>query len=246
MVRGEHHVGAVGERVDGLGEVAGPAVRVADQRPAQRQQVVQIVGGVLGHAQGPVLREVEVHLSGSLSAGRHLEFDLDAVDRVCLAGGADVERRHDQRHFTGGRVLSQSASDLSLWSGGQHRAVHVRRAPRHRRAGVDVLLHSVLGESLRRQHDDLARVHVGLVGDAEDAAEMVCVAVGIDDCGDGPISAVFAVERQRRGGGFGRDQRVDHDDAGIALDEADVRQVETANLIDAFDHLVEALLGGQR
>ena len=99
VVRGEHHVGAVGERVDRLGEVARPPVRIAHQRAAQRQQVVQVVGGVLGHAQRAELREVEVHLGGRLGAWRHLELDLDAVDRVRLPGFADVERRHDQRHL---------------------------------------------------------------------------------------------------------------------------------------------------
>ena len=37
MVRGEHHVGAVGEGVDGLGEVARPGARVAHQGAAQGQ-----------------------------------------------------------------------------------------------------------------------------------------------------------------------------------------------------------------
>ena len=63
VVRGEHDVGAVGEAVDGLGQIARPAVRVADQRAAQRQQVVQVVGGVLGHAQRAVA-------AGSRSASR--------------------------------------------------------------------------------------------------------------------------------------------------------------------------------
>ena len=101
MVGGEHHVGAVGERVDRLGQIARPDVRVADQRPAQRQQVVQVVRRVLGHAQRAVTREVEVHFRRRLGAGRHLELDLDPVDGVLLAGLADIERRHDQRDLTG-------------------------------------------------------------------------------------------------------------------------------------------------
>ena len=149
VVRGEHHVGAVGERVDRLGEVARPPVRVAHQRAAQRQQVVQVVGGVLGHAQRAEPREVEVHLGGRLGAGRHLELDLDAVDGVRLAGFADVERRHDQRDLAGRADLPQPAAHLSLRSARQHGAVHVGGPPRHRGAGVDVLLHGVLGEVLR-------------------------------------------------------------------------------------------------
>ena len=84
-------------------------MRVAHQRAAQRQQVVQVVRRVLGHAQRAVAREVEVHLGGRLGAGCHLELDLDAVDGVRLAGFADVERRHDQRDLAGRRRLAQPA-----------------------------------------------------------------------------------------------------------------------------------------
>jgi hypothetical protein len=117
---------------------------------------------------------------------------------------------------------------------------------RHGRTGVHVLLHGMLGEALGRDHDHLACVDVGLVGHAEHAAEVVDVAVGVDNGADGPISPVRPVHGQRRRCGLGGDQRVDHDDAGVALDEADVGKVETANLVDALDHLVETLLGGQR
>ena len=86
VMRGEHHVGAVDEGVDGLGEVARPAVRVTHQGATQGQQVVQVVRRVLGHAQRAVSREVEVHLGGRLGARRHLELDLHAVDGVLLAG----------------------------------------------------------------------------------------------------------------------------------------------------------------
>ncbi len=72
---------------------------------------------------------------------------------------------------------------------------------------------------------------------------MVDVTVRIDDRDDGPVTAVGSVERQCGRGGFGADQRIDDDDAGVALDEADVGQVEAAHLVDALDHLVEALLG---
>ena len=104
----------------------------------------------------------------------------------------------------------------------------------------------MLGEALGRDDRDLARVDVGLRRHAEHAAEVVDVAVGVDDGDDRPVAAVRAVQRQRRGGGLGGDQRVDDDDAGVALDEADVGQVEAAHLVDALDHLVEPLLGDQR
>ena len=62
----------------------------------------------------------------------------------------------------------------------------------------------------------------------------------------GRLTAVRAIERQRGRRGLGADQRVDDDDSGVALDEADIRQVQAADLIDALDHFVEALLGDQR
>ena len=62
---------------------------------------------------------------------------------------------------------------------------------------------------------------------------------------DRPLAAVRAVERQRRRRRLGGDQRIDHDDARVALDEADVGQVEAADLVDPLDNFVQALLGAQ-
>ena len=53
------------------------------------------------------------------------------------------------------------------------------------------------------------------------------------------------VQRERRRGRLGRDQRVDDDDARVALDEGHVREVEAAHLVDAGSDLVQALLGGE-
>ena len=245
VMRGEHHVGPVGERVDRLGEVPGPAVRIAHQRPAQRQQVVQVVRGVLGHAQRTEPRKVEVHLGRRLGSRGHLELDLDTVDGVLLAGLADVEGRHDDRHLARRRGLPQTAAHLALRTPVQRGAVHVAGATRHRGTGVDVLLHRMLGEALRGDHDDPAGVDILLRGDPEDAPEVVDVAVGVNDSAHGTITPVLPVQRQRRGGDLGGHQRVDHDDAGVALDDRHVRQVEAADLVDAGHHLVKSLLGHQ-
>ena len=74
---------------------------------------------------------------------------------------------------------------------------------------------------------------------------MVGVTVGVNHGDHRPIAAVSAIQGQRGSGRLGGDQRVDDDDPGIALDEADVGKVETANLVDALDHLVEPLLSAQ-
>ncbi|GAA3167024.1 hypothetical protein GCM10020001_110600 [Nonomuraea salmonea] len=54
-----------------------------------------------------------------------------------------------------------------------------------------------------------------------------------------------AVELERGGGAFGGDERVDDDDAALALDEGHVRQVEAAYLVDTLGDLEQALLGAQ-
>jgi hypothetical protein len=59
----EGHSGLGGEHLDRLGEVSRPDVRVAYQGASEGQQVVQVVGGVLGHAERTLAGKVEMHLS---------------------------------------------------------------------------------------------------------------------------------------------------------------------------------------
>ena len=123
---------------------------------------MQVVGGVLGHAQRAKPREVEVHLGGRLGAGRQLELDLDAVDGMRLTGVRDVDGGHDQRHFAGRGDLPQAAAHLAPRAAFERRAVHVGRAAGHRGARVDVLLHRVFGEVLGGDDRYPPRVDVGL------------------------------------------------------------------------------------
>lgn len=236
-----------GEGVDRLGEITGPGVRVAHHRAAQGQQVVQVVGRVLGHAQRAETREIEVHFGGRLGAGRHLELDLHAVDRVCFTGSCDVDGGDDDGDLAGGRRLAEPAADLTHRPARQQGAVHVGCPPRHCRSGVDVFGDRVLGEAFRRQHRHRARIHVGLRGDAQDAAEVIDMAVGVDHRDDGPVAAaMLAVERQCRRGDLGGNQGVDDDDAVVGFHERHVGDVQPADLVDARHHFVEALFGGQR
>ena len=245
VVGGERDLGLGAEQVDRLGQVAGPGVRVAHQRATQRQQVVQGVRGVLRHAQRLEVREVEVHLGRRLGPGGHLEDDAHPVDDLLLAGRGDLERRRDQGHRTGRGGLAEPGADLPARSTVQRRAVHVAGAAAHRRTGVDVLGDGVLDEAGRGDHDDGAGVDLLLGGDALDAAEVVDVGVGVDHRGDRPVAAVLPVERQRGGRGLRRDERVDDDHSGLALDERDVREVEPAHLVDPLDHLEQALQGDE-
>ncbi len=127
--------------------------------------------------------------------------------------------------------------------GRQQRPVHELRAPAHRVAGQHVLGDCMLHEAIGREHLHLARLHVGLVDHALDAAEVVDVAVAVDHRHDRALGAVGEVEIERGLRGLGRDQRVDQDQAGGALDDGQVRQVHAAHLVDAVADLEEAVDG---
>src|SRR5690606_36227859 len=99
----------------------------------------QVVGGVLGEAQGAPVGEEEVHLRRGLGAGGELEDDADAVDRLLLAGAGDVEGGRDQRYGAGRGDHAQTAAELAFRGAGPVLAVHVRGTAVHGGAGLDVL-----------------------------------------------------------------------------------------------------------
>ena len=78
---------------------------------------------------------------------------------------------------------------------------------------------------------------------AAHAAPVVAVGVGVDHRRDRQALALVRLE-QLPGGArrLGRHQRVDDDPAGLAADEGDVGEVEAAHLVEAGDHLVEAVV----
>ena len=78
VVGGERDLGPVVQH-DRLAQVVRPDAGVAHDRAAQGQDVVHVVGGVLRHAQGAPVGEVEVHLRGRLGVRRHLEDDPHSV-----------------------------------------------------------------------------------------------------------------------------------------------------------------------
>jgi hypothetical protein len=66
---------------------------------------------------------------------------------------------------------------------------------------------------------------------------VVGVTVGVDDRRDRAILDVLTNECERCGGGLGRRQWVDDDPPRLASDERHGREVEVADLVDAFDDL---------
>jgi hypothetical protein len=74
---------------------------------------------------------------------------------------------------------------------------------------------------------------------------VVDVGVGIDHRGHRSRSTVFYVERESSRGRLPADERVDNDDAGVPFDEGHDRQVVATHLLDAGDHLKQAVLDQQ-
>ncbi len=233
VVLGEHHIRVCSEQLDGLAQVLRPAQRVAHERAARREHVVQAVGGVLRHAQHALLGEVEVHLHRRLALRNELEEEAHAVDLLFLTG---------RGHLMGGRYqgdraarcrLADARVDLTPRPALQTGREHVGGATRHRGAGEHVLADRLLQEPGRRPHRHLAPPDRLLRDHALDAAEVVDVAVAVDDRAHRSLAAMAAVEFERRRGALHRDQRVDHDHAAPALDERDVGEVIAAHLVDA-------------
>ena len=230
------------EQLDRLVQVARPDPRVAHLGAAEGEEVVQVVGRVLGHAEGTVVGEQEVHLGRCFRAGGDLEEDPHAVDRLLLTCVGDVHGRgdHAQRTFRG--PDAQPRADLAARAGTDDIAVHVAGTPGHGRAGVHVLGHRMLHETLGGED---RYVSTTVWEHAQNPTEVVGVGVGVDHSGDGFVSAVLAVELDGGGGALGRDEWVDHDDPGVTLDDGHVREVEAANLVDAVGDLEQAVRHAQ-
>ena len=141
-----------------------------------------------------------------------------------------------------GDGLADRLVDVAERAAIQQGPVLVEQPPVHGIAGVHGLRHRVLQEPDRGDQLDLAAGDVGLVDDAADAAEVVRVGVRVHDGDDGAVPEVLGDQGVGGSGGLLAGQRVEHDPAGVGPDEADVRQVEAADLVDvARDHLVQAV-----
>ena len=88
-------------------------------------------------------------------------------------------------------------------------------------------------------------VDVRLAGHPLDPTEVVDMAMGVDDAHDRAIPPVSAIQRERGRSGLGADQRIDDEDAGVPLDEADVREIHAPDLVDAGNDLEQPVDRGQ-
>jgi len=245
VVGGEYHFKLATPKIDGLGNVVRPSMRVAYHSAADGEDVVQGVGRILRHADSPMVWEVEVHLRRRLGARGDLEHDAQPVDPHLLAGAADVDRRRDERRFAGRGRLAQPGADLSGRSLLYRGAVHVTSSASHRGPRKDVLGDGMLHEPLGSHDRDTSSVDIGLVDDALDPAEVVDVGMGVDHSGDRALATVLLVQRERGRGRLLTDQRVDDDHPSVPLQDTHDGQVVTPNLIDPRPHLEQTILDKQ-
>ncbi len=202
---------------------------------------MHVVRAVLGHAQPPVVGEEEVHLGRGLGLGGVLEDDPHPIDDEFLAGLGDLLGGGQQAGRGGRNGLAEAGVDMGPGPGREQRAELIGSPPGHGRPGHHVLEHRFAQEVFG---GDDAHLTVGDRlgrGDAEHAAEMVGVAVGVDHRPHRSLSQRGVGEVETRpGGGLGREW-IDHDPAGVTLDETDVRDVVASGLPELGRHLEQAM-----
>ena len=248
----EYHFRLVAVEGDGLGDVLRPCRAVANRCATQGVEVVQRAGAVFRHPQRLKLREIRVHLGRSLGAGRHLEFHLDAVDHQLRTGFPDLIGGCEVSHRAGGLTHADTLRHLAGHAGRQQHAVLIIGAAAHGLARVDVLRDGMLCKALGHDDRDLAAGDLLLDGQgrvrhilrrnhAADAAEVIRVGVGNNDRLDRVASEVLLDELHRRLSRLRAHGAIEHDPAGIALDDRQVRHVVAAHLIDARAYLEQAV-----
>jgi hypothetical protein len=172
-------------------------VRIADESPAQGEQIVHGVGCVFRHAQSPVAGEVKVHLGGRLRIGRHLKFDLEPVKGLDLAGLINLQGWRNQAALPGRRCLAEAGTDSAHGSASQRGTVHISGSAAHRGARVHVLGHCVLDEPDRSHDRDGSSLDLGQRRHTEHATEVISMAVAVEDGEYRPVAPVGTVKLQR-------------------------------------------------
>ena len=154
-------------------------------------------------------------------------FDLANISFIRGDTGWIVAGRH---------VLADRLVGVAERVARQQHGVGILRAPRHRVAGEHVLLDCSLHEAFGRDHLDLAADDIGFVHDAAHAAEVVHVRVRVHDPENRTRAQLVVDQFERRPRRFPCRQRIEDDPTSIALDEADVGEVEATHLIDLARH----------
>jgi len=215
---------------------------VAYQGAAQGVDVVYGASDVFRSPEGFQIGKVCIHLRRGFGARGVLENHPDAIDSHLLEVLGDDHARWDEPKVARSGVLADRLVDMAVRAARQQHAVLVEHAPGHSVSGVDVFGDCVIHEANRGNDLDLAALHIRLIDDATDAAEVVTVRMGVDHRNNRTFANLFIDEFQGRSGRFLGSQRVEDDPAGVPLDEANVSQVKTAHLVDlAGQDLIQAI-----
>ena len=150
------------------------------------------------------------------------------MDRL---GRSDEPRRADRCG------LAEACVDLPLWPERQQRPELIQRTSGHDRAGEDVLAHRFSHEPFRCDHSHVAGVDGFSGGDAEHAAEVIDVAVGVDDRRHRALAEGVVGEFEAGAGALLAGERVDDQPAAVRRDEGDVAEVVAAGLPDTVGDL---------
>ncbi|MCY1506248.1 hypothetical protein D9M68_404910 [compost metagenome] len=124
----------------------------------------------------------------------------------------------------------------------QRCAGHEDRAAVHGVACDHVLADSLFQEALRRDDAHLACLDVVLADNAADAAVVISVRVADHDRHDGTLAEVLCHKLIGGAGRFGRRHGVEHNPAGVALDERHVGHAEASHLVDAVGDLEQPIV----
>ena len=202
-------VAAVGVKIDGLVQKACPSMGIAHLRPARGQDIVERAGRNFGGEERFGRRNVNIHFSGSFGRRHHLELQANAIHDPDLTGFANVDGRRNQGDIAACDALADAAAHLPLRTGGEITAELIIGAPAHRRACHHIFGRCFSEKMLWRDDRDLTSLHIGLINHAAHAAEMVAVAMAIDD-GSNRTRAEFLINQSKRSGSrIARRQRVD-------------------------------------
>jgi hypothetical protein len=210
-VLGDHDIAPRAVALQGATDVLRPGQGIAHQRAAYRQQVVHVLGGDLDHVQHPELRVIHDHFRRCLGARRQLEDDVHAVDAARLDGLVDQLGRRDQRGGAERQRLAQPRVDLAPFSARHLGAELVLGVARHGNARDRVLADRFFHEAGRGDDPDRACRDVFAADDPARAAEMVAVAVRIDQRRHRLSRPVPEVQLVRD-----LEQSADHVDPGLA------------------------------
>ena len=229
------------EHLKDLVDVTRPEEGVANLGAAQRVDVVHVVRDDLGTTEHVQLRKVERQLRGGLRVRRVLEDELHSVDGLFRRCFRNRDGRRQDADAAVRRPLPEAGPDVTSLVSREAGAVHEIRTPSHGDSGKDVLARGRREEALWRNDRDASFGDFLRTHHAEDASKVVDVTMREDDRGNRFVAEMFPRERDGPGGGFLGGQRIDHDPSGFTLDQSHVREVVSAELMNARDDFEEAM-----